>query len=181
VALLVHPALVCLVLAQVATAEPRVRSEPKSPAEVRAAFLKLLDRPRVSLDVRNELPEPDPKTGHIVERLSFASEKKADGSVERVPVLVVRPAASADGGGGAKRPAVIVLHGTGGNKDGTRSWLDDLARRGIVGVAIDARYHGDRAGGVTGSTAYVAAITRAWRAKPDEPQEHPFYYDTCVR
>lgn len=177
-ALLVHPALVCLVLGQVATAEPKVRPEPKSPPEVRAAFLKLLDRPRVPLDVRNELPETDPKTGAVVERLSFASEKKADGSTERVPVLVVRPAES-DGNGGGKRPAVIVLHGTGGNKDGVRSWLDDLARRGIVGVAIDARYHGDRAGGAKGSAAYVAAITRAWRAKPGAPQEHPFYYDTC--
>jgi pimeloyl-ACP methyl ester carboxylesterase len=46
-------------------------------------------------------------------------------------------------------------------------------------VAIDARYHGDRSGGAKGSAAYVEAITRAWKAKAGEPQEHPFYYDTC--
>jgi dienelactone hydrolase len=183
VALFVQHALVCLILSQVATAEPKVQvqvqADPKSPAEVKAAFLKLLDRPKVPLDVRNEPSVIDPKTGDVVERLSFASEKKADGTTERVPVLVVRPTSSDGGGAVAKRPAVIVLHGTGGNKDGTRSWLDALARRGIIGVAIDARYHGDRSGGAKGSAAYVAAITRAWRAKPGEPQEHPFYYDTC--
>jgi dienelactone hydrolase len=59
------------------------------------------------------------------------------------------------------------------------SWLTDLAQRGIIGVAIDARYHGDRAGGAQGATAYNEAITRAWRAKSGTPQEHPFYYDTC--
>jgi alpha-beta hydrolase superfamily lysophospholipase len=60
-----------------------------------------------------------------------------------------------------------------------RAWLVDLARRGIIGVAIDARYHGGRSGGAEKTTAYNEAITRAWRAKPGEPQEHPFYYDTC--
>ena len=59
-----------------------------------------------------------------------------------------------------------MLHGTGGNKEGQRSWLTDLAKRGIAGVAIDARYHGDRAGGAKGAAAYNQAIVRAWRAKP---------------
>ncbi len=179
-ALLVPPALVCLLLAQVAPAEAPVSisTDLKSPSQVKAAFLKMLDRPKVPLDVLNELPETDPKTGQITERLSIASEKKADGTIERVPIIVVRPAL-ADGGGGTKRPAVIALHGTGGTKEGMRSWLTDLANRGIIGVAIDARYHGARSGGTKGSAAYVEAITRAWRAKPGEPQEHPFYYDTC--
>jgi hypothetical protein len=47
----------------------------------------------------------------------------------------------------------------------------------MIGVAIDARYHGERSGGAKGASAYVEAITRAWRAKPEE-MEHPFYYDT---
>jgi hypothetical protein len=46
-----------------------------------------------------------------------------------------------------------------------------------MGVAIDARYHGERSGGARGSAAYVAAITAAWRA-PKESMENPFYYDT---
>jgi dienelactone hydrolase len=74
---------------------------------------------------------------------------------------------------------VIVLHGTGGNKEGQRGWLEKLARKGMIGVAIDARYHGERVPGVKGAAAYNEAIARAWRAKPGEPQEHPFYFDTC--
>jgi dienelactone hydrolase len=144
------------------------------PREVKEAFLKLLDRPKVPLDIVMESQKT--ADGLTTERLSFASEKKADGSIERVPVLVIRPESQ---DGDKPRPAVIALHGTGGNKDGMRSWLVDLAKRGMIGVAIDARYHGARAGGSKGSGAYVEAITRAWRAKEGTPQEHPFYYDTC--
>ena len=118
------------------------------PAAVRAAFHKLLDRPAVPLDVKVE--ETKTSGGLTTERLSFASEKHADGKVERVPVLVVRPE-KAD----KRLPAVIVLHGTGGNKEGMRGWLTDLAKRGIVAIAIDARYHGERAGGAKGAAAYV--------------------------
>ena len=76
-------------------------------------------------------------------------------------------------------PAVVVLHGTGGNKEGMRSWLDAFADRGIVGIAIDARYHGGRANAGKGSAAYVEAITKAWRTPAGRPMEHPFYYDTA--
>jgi dienelactone hydrolase len=117
----------------------------------------------------------DTKTdkGLVTELLSFASEKTATGE-ERVPVLLVRPEKVTK-----KLPVAIVLHGTGGNKEGVRSWLTDLARRGIIGVAIDARYHGARAPGIKGAAAYNKAIVRAWKAKTGEKQEHPFYYDTC--
>jgi dienelactone hydrolase len=142
-----------------------------SPAEVRQQFRKLLDRPAVPLNVKVH----DSKTegGLVSERLSFTSEKTADGE-ERVPVLLVRPE-----GKDRKWPVVIVLHGTGGTKEGQRGWLNDLARRGIMGVAIDARYHGERAGGLKGAQAYNQAIVRAWKAKAGEKQEHPFYFDTC--
>src|SRR5437588_6515722 len=79
-----------------------------APAEVRAAFLKLLDRPKVSLDVK-VVNTTTSKDGFLHEHLTFASEKKADGTIERVPVIIVRPAKVEK-----KLPAVIVLHGTGG-------------------------------------------------------------------
>ena len=143
------------------------------PAEVKAAFLKLLDRPKVLADVQ-VIAKKVQGDGTILEALSYASEKKADGSIERVPTLILHPAK-----GEGKRPAVIVLHGTGGSKDGMVPFLKELAQRGILGVAIDARYHGGRAGGAKGAAAYNAAIVRAWKAKPGEPREYPFYYDTC--
>ncbi|WP_406696142.1 alpha/beta fold hydrolase [Singulisphaera sp. Ch08] len=165
-------ALALALLVQVTPAETKTKPL-ASPSEVRKAFLTLLDRPKVPLDVKFEKVVNDSQ-GFTTEQLSFASEKRANGQVERVPVLVVRPAASK-----GPRPAVIVLHGTGGNKEMMNSWLVELAARGIIGVAIDARYHGDRAGGAAGADAYNKAITRAWRSKAGEPQEHPFYYDTC--
>lgn len=142
------------------------------PASVKAAFLKLLDRPRVPLDVQSVGKES--KDGLTFERLSFATEKKADGSIERVPVYVLRPE-NKDG----RLPAVIVLHGTGGTGKAMMPFMTELARRGIIGLAIDARYHGERAGGAKGAQAYTQAIIRAWRTKPGEPHEHPFFYDTC--
>jgi dienelactone hydrolase len=141
-----------------------------SPEEAKKAFLKLLDRPKVPADIQT-ISEPKEEGEFITEHFSFASEKKADGKIERVPVLLIRPKKE------GPLPAVIVLHGTGGTKESQRSWLMDLAKRDMIGVAIDARYHGERSGGVKGSAAYVAAITKAWRAT--ENQEHPFYYDTC--
>ena len=141
--------------------EPKKPTYPP-PTEVRTAFKKLLDRPTIPLHVQKD--EPTLENGLIWEHISFASEKKADGTIERVPVLVVRPEKS----NGDASPAVIVLHGTGGNKEGKRGWLTDLAKRGIIGVAIDARYHGERVGGAQGATAYNEAITSAWKAKPGE-------------
>lgn len=165
-------AWVLVLLSQVAPAE--LKSKPLAPPEeVRRAFLKQLDRPKVPLDVKVERPEQS-RNGLVTERLSIATEKRSDGQIERVPVLVVRPQAVE-----GSIPAVVVLHGTGGDKDKMMSWLVELAERGIMGVAIDARYHGDRAGGAVGADAYNKAIIRAWRAKPGEVQEHPFYYDTC--
>jgi dienelactone hydrolase len=148
-------------------------SRPYSPpAEVRHKLLALLDRPRVPLDPQIRLVEPA-EPGLVVERLSIASERKADGQLERVPILIVHPE-----GVSQCRPLVIFLHGTGGNKERQHDWLVRVARLGMIGLAIDARYHGERAGGATSSEAYVAAATTAWKTKPGEPQEHPFYFDT---
>ncbi len=144
-----------------------------SPEQAKTAFLKLLDRTKVPAEVVEEA-KPVEKNGLIYSRWSFASEKKSDGSIERVPVLTVAPA-----GKSGKLPVMIALHGTGGNKDGMASWLEDFARQGIMGVAIDARYHGSRSGGEKGAAAYIAAITRAWKTPTGKLTEHPFYYDTC--
>ncbi len=163
-----------LTLLALAAALPAQDAKPAypSPAEVRAAFHKLLDRPKVPLDAKvSDTKSEDDLT---VERITFATEKKANGEIERVPVLLVRPTKI-----DRKLPAVISLHGTGGTKDSQKSMLVQLAKKGIIGVAIDARYHGDRAGGAKGAKAYNEAIVRAWREKDAGKQEHPFYFDTC--
>jgi len=143
-----------------------------APAEVKASFKKLLDRPIVPLDVMSVSTKSN-GAGTVLEQLTFASEKKADGTIERVPTILLRPVKAK-----GKLPAVIVLHGTGGNKDGELGFMKELVKRDIIAVAIDARYHGGRSGGAKGAGAYNDAITKAWLTQPGEPMEHPFYYDT---
>jgi len=149
------------------------RADNPPPVQVKAAFLKLLDRPRVPL-APQMIATKALGDGLIQEHVRFASEKKADGTIERVPVHIVRPAQAK-----RKLPAVIVLHGTGGSGKSQAPLLIELAKHGMIGVAIDARYHGERAGGAKGAAAYNQAITRAWRTRPGEKHEYPFYYDTC--
>jgi dienelactone hydrolase len=129
----------------------------------RAAFLKLIDRPRVGLAVTVSLgTETD---GLLAENISFASQ-----AGERVPTLLMKRQK-----GGPRRPAVIVLHGTGGSKAEMRSRLRELAAVGFVAVAIDGRYHGERATPTPGGMSpYQAAIVRAYRTG----RERPFLYDT---
>ena len=126
---------------------PTRAAEPLPAEKAKAAFLKLLDRPKVAPDEKAE-GDPVEKNGLTYSKWSFASEKKADGTIERVPALTVAPTGKKD-----KLPVMIVLHGTGGSKDSVVSWLEDFARQGIVAIAIDARYHGARSGGAKGSAA----------------------------
>lgn len=130
-------------------------------ADTRTDFLKLIDRPRVPL-APAERP-PVEKDGLQLVDFSFAVE-----AGQRAPgVLLKSPA------GAGRRPAVIVLHGTGGNKEGQLDFLRDLARAGFVAIAIDARHHGARSTAGKGSVEYIAAILKAFR----EGGEKPFFID----
>lgn len=132
----------------------------------RARFHALLERPRVAL---HPILTRETEGEFAVERGQFDSETH-----EAVPFLLYR-STSAKG----RLPAVIVLHGTGGNKEGVAANLRDLARRGMLAIAIDARYHGARVpGGAHGAREYNDAILRAYREPDPKRQEHPFYYDT---
>jgi len=162
-------ALALLVLALLGLAPQQTPTYPP-PAQVREAFLKQLDRKKIPLQGQG-IPTRT-EGGLTEEEIVFSTEHHANGNIEGVPGILLRPE-KIEG----RLPAVVVLHGTGGNKEGQRGWCRDLAKRGIIGIAIDARYHGDRAAGQKGSARYVEAITAAWKAKPEE-MEHPFYYDT---
>jgi dienelactone hydrolase len=131
----------------------------QSPSSGRTAFLDTIDRPRVPLaaEVR-----PLPSDGRFAaEHFTFASE-----AGERVPGIAIR-LSTIDG----RRPAAIVLHGTGDSKEGMRPLLEALAERGFLAVAIDGRHHGERA---AAPGAYFQAILRAYRTG----RGRPFLYDT---
>lgn len=98
-------------------------------------------------------------------------------ATEKVPVLIYKPVHS----NLKSFPVVICLHGTGGSKEDAsiKDLLYQFSKIGIMGVAIDARYHGERvAGGANKAQQYVEAVTRAWKNSDSNHQEHPFYYDT---
>jgi dienelactone hydrolase len=130
-------------------------------SDARADFLKLIDRPHVALAPQVEML---PVTNSLAPfHFSFA----ADAS-NRVPGLLLKTENSH-----GRRPAVIVLHGTGGSKEGELPLLRKLAEQGFIAVAIDGRYHGERKTGA-GQSDYNAAIVRAFHGSG----EHPFFYDT---
>ena len=140
-------------------------------ADSRAAFLKLLDRPRVALTPQETAPTE--KSGIAEIAFSFASD--AD---NRVPgILLKKGSSTTNANVSARRPVVIALHGTGGNKESQRALLTELVGAGFIGVAIDGRYHGARAKGgkEAKATEYVAAILRTFQTG----KEHPFFFDTA--
>jgi acetyl esterase/lipase len=135
--------------------------------KVAADFKKLLERPRVPLNPSFDITKTD---SVIIERGFIYSEKN-----EKVPILIYKPVT-----GLKSYPAVIFLHGTGGKKEDNKGILYQLVKRGIMGVSIDARFHGERiAGGAHGSKEYVAAATAAWENKDKAHQTHPFLFDTA--
>jgi dienelactone hydrolase len=135
------------------------------PAKVRADLARLLERPKVPLDPSFTTIENGPL---IVEKGTFASE-----AGKRVPALLARSARAS-----GRLPVILVLHSTSGNKESMRDWVDPFAARGYLAVAIDARYHGEWVPGVRGSEAYNRAAVAAWRSKPGEKREYPFWYDS---
>jgi len=140
--------------------------KPSDSTSRRARFHALVDRPHVPL---NPVMKAETEGEFTVERGQFDSEKN-----QSVPFVIYRQTAATE-----RLPAVIVLHGTGGNKEGTVGDLRTLARRGMLAIAIDARYHGARIpGGAHGAQEYNEAVIRAWRETDPKQQEHPFYFDT---
>jgi len=137
--------------------------------KVAIGFKNLLQRPVV--DFRPSFQSITTDTV-LIEKGFIYSE-----AAEKVPVLIYKPVHT----GLKSFPVVICLHGTGGSKEdeSIRSLLYQLTKIGIMGVAIDARYHGERiAGGANKSEQYVEAVISAWKNSDNKQQQHPFFYDT---
>jgi dienelactone hydrolase len=151
--------VIWLALCLAATA---ARSLAETPAEVRAEFLKMIDRPVVPADAElTPMKSPAP----LVEfHFTFAVDAQ-----ERVPGILLKNTTFT-----GRRPVVICLHGTGGNKSDEFPLMRILAERGFIGVAIDGPFHGERCKAGRGTVDYQAAIIAAWR----EQKGHPFYYET---
>jgi dienelactone hydrolase len=187
--------LVPLLLLGACTATPAKKGEKaegpqqqsrQDPQAARVEFLQMLNRPRVPL--APEVSPPTAADGVVQIRFWYTSQAGV-----RVPGILIKPASDA----GTRRPVVIAMHGAGGNKMDQLPFLRQCVARGFIGVAIDGRYHGERAGGVAAAggvgelNAYNLAILdaycdtprlriRVFGANATPPQEpfYPLYYDT---
>jgi len=146
-----------------------VAQDPSLPDARRAAFLRLIDRPRVPLAAQAGMLRDSEL--YAAEHFSFASE-----AGERVTGILMSRAERSEAPGVTTRrhPAVIVLHGTGARKEEQLALLRSLADRGFVAVAVDARYHGERAHSADSIADYTNAILQAYRTG----RGHPYMYDT---
>jgi len=134
--------------------------------ETRAAYLAVIDRPRVAL--KPELAAMPAVEGLRKFHLWFSSDAS-----ERVPGYLLLPDSARFKG---PRPVIIALHGTGGSKDEGQiaEIVVEAARAGFIGVAIDGRFHGERIPSGRGAEQYNQAIAAAFSSG----QGRPFYYDT---
>eukprot|EP00190_Bangiopsis_sp_CCMP1999_P007647 CAMPEP_0198725270 /NCGR_PEP_ID=MMETSP1475-20131203/2601_1 /TAXON_ID= ORGANISM="Unidentified sp., Strain CCMP1999" /NCGR_SAMPLE_ID=MMETSP1475 /ASSEMBLY_ACC=CAM_ASM_001111 /LENGTH=331 /DNA_ID=CAMNT_0044487013 /DNA_START=161 /DNA_END=1156 /DNA_ORIENTATION=+ len=94
--------------------------------------------------------------------------------------------------GRKSRPAVVVLHGTSGDRYSEMSKAENLAMDGIVAITADLRYHGERKKSPENLHDYHAALIRAFDNnvsfnKDDrntcanvEENEYPFIYDNAA-
>lgn len=128
-------------------------------ARTRADFLALV-RPKPA--PLNAAVESLPPMGDLIREKAYFQS----GPGQRVAMLVVRPKDTS-----RRRPAVLALHGTRGRKEGMEPWLTELAGRGFVACATDARWHGELAAG-----DYEDAILQAYQTG----KGHPWLYETVT-
>ncbi|RLN12472.1 putative esterase YitV [Panicum miliaceum] len=89
------------------------------------------------------------------------------GEQGRVPVLLLKlndPVPT-------RKPVIVFLHSSYKCKEWLRPLLEAYASRGYICVAIDSRYHGERA---SNETTYIDALKSAWR----NGDTMPFIFDT---
>ncbi|OEL31557.1 hypothetical protein BAE44_0007420 [Dichanthelium oligosanthes] len=91
------------------------------------------------------------------------------GEQGRVPVLLLKlndPVPK-------RKPIIVFLHSSYKCKEWLRPLLEAYASRGYICVAIDSRYHGERA---SNETTYIDALKSAWR----NGDTMPFIFDTVL-
>ncbi|XP_065851379.1 uncharacterized protein [Euphorbia lathyris] len=161
--------------------------------EIRSRFLQLLRTrrsPQVPLSVHNAKPLLNPlfQDTTLITDKSEAMESCPKAEIEnfnhllreeniyliteageqgRLPVLILSLKDTKE-----RRPAVVFLHSTNKCKEWLRPLLEAYASRGYIAIAIDSRYHGERA---TTKTTYRDALISSWK----KCDTMPFIFDTA--
>lgn len=100
----------------------------------------------------------------VEENLYLITEAGEQG---RLPVLILSIKETSH----QRKPAIVFLHSSYKCKEWLRPLLEAYVSRGYVSVAIDSRYHGERA---TEKTTYQDALISAWK----NGDTMPFIFDT---
>ncbi|XP_054788478.1 uncharacterized protein LOC129294279 [Prosopis cineraria] len=90
-----------------------------------------------------------------------------EGEQGRLPALILSLKENTN----QRRPAVVFLHSTNKCKEFLRPLLKAYASRGYIAIAVDSRYHGERA---SSTNTYRDALISAWKTG----ETMPFIYDT---
>ncbi|KAH6783790.1 alpha/beta-Hydrolases superfamily protein [Perilla frutescens var. hirtella] len=177
---------------QFLSADRRMEYSDDAAAEIRSEFLQVLRSRRtaeVPLSVVPAQPVPDPlfqetpkptysqamdscpkkeipNFRDLLQEENFYLTTEA-GEQGRLPVLLVKLKENTP----ERRPAVVFLHSTHKNKEWLRPLLEAYASRNYIAVAIDSRYHGERARNLT---TYQDALVSSWK----KGDTMPFIFDT---
>ncbi|XP_062108821.1 uncharacterized protein LOC133819559 isoform X2 [Humulus lupulus] len=116
----------------------------------------MLSCPRANIDNFKDLLQE--------ENLYLITEAGEQG---QLPVLIISMKEDNE----RKRPAVVFLHRTTTCKEWLRPLLEAYASRGYITIAIDSRYHGERASSIT---TYNDALISSWK----RGNTMPFIFDT---
>ncbi|XVF48578.1 hypothetical protein PTKIN_Ptkin03bG0201800 [Pterospermum kingtungense] len=146
----------------------RTRRSPQVPLTVEPAKPVLNpSTPPFSQEILESLPKADIK--NFKERLKEENLylHTEAGEQGRLPVLIL----SLKDSNQKTRPAVVFLHGTNSNKESLRPFLEAFASREYIAIAIDSRYHGERARNLT---TYQDALVSSWK----KGDTMPFIFDT---
>lgn len=145
------------------TAEVPLTVEPANP--VKHPLFQETPRPTFS-EAMESCPKVEIKNFNSLlkeENLYLTTEAGEQG---RLPVLILSMKGSEE-----RRPAIVFLHSTHKNKEWLRPLLEAYASRGYVAIAIDSRYHGERASNLT---TYRDALISSWK----NSDTMPFIFDT---
>ncbi|KAI3514846.1 hypothetical protein L1887_13592 [Cichorium endivia] len=150
----------------------RSRRSPEVPLEVLPAkpVLEPLYKgtpPVKPSEVMEPFPKPDiPNLKELLNEENFYLTTE-EGDQGLLPVVIL----SLKEDKHSKRPAVVFLHPSNTNKEWVRPLQEGYASRGYITIAIDSRYHGERA---KNSNTYQDALVSSWK----RGDTMPFIYDT---
>lgn len=146
------------------TAEVPLSVEPAQP--VRDPLYQETPKPTLSKAMESTPKKEIPNFKDLLQEgnLYLITEKGDQG---RLPVLVLSMKESSK----KRRPAIVFLHSTNKCKEWLRPLLEAYASRDYIAIAIDSRYHGERASSLT---TYRDALVSSWK----KGNTMPFIFDT---